>query len=44
MSPDNEIDVLPSYMMYPNGTMPVTGVPVVANPLPPIVTQPAVPL
>ena len=42
MSPDNEIDVLPSYMMYPNGTMPVTGVPVVANPLPPIVTQPAV--
>lgn len=43
MSPDNEIDMLPAYMMYPNGTLPINGVSVVATPIFPVVQQPVVP-
>jgi len=43
MSPDNEIDMLPPYMMYPNGTIPISGVPVAATPVLPVVQQPVVP-
>ena len=50
MSPDNEIDMLPPYLMYP-GTQPVAPVvapqpvvPVAAQPVVPVAVQPEVPV
>ena len=42
MSPDNEIDMLPPYLMYP-GTQPVAPV-VAAQPVVPVAAQPVVPV
>jgi hypothetical protein len=42
MSPDNEIDMLPPYLMYPQAVAPIT--PVVTPPVVPVVEQPVVPV
>ena len=45
MSPDNEIDMLPPYLMYPGAQPPVVSAPVVpAQPVVPIGAQPVVPV
>lgn len=45
MSPDNEIDMLPPYLMYPGAQPPVVSAPVVpAQPVVPIAAQPVVPV
>ena len=38
MSPDNEIDMLPPYYLYPNGAVPINGIPYVNTPVYPAVT------
>ena len=45
MSPDNEIDMLPPYLMYPGAQPPVVSAPVVpVQPVVPIGAQPVVPV
>ena len=45
LSPDNEIDMLPPYLMYPGAQPPVVSAPVVpVQPVVPIGAQPVVPV